>query len=130
MVEQASFGCLLLPFRRVVVAVEDDPLVLFYHLRQQRLDRRVELLPVLLSFLGLGRDVIERFGDGDVERDVRERDALAGRDRPELELVAGERKWARAVSVAGIARQLGQDRYARVEDAAGLGRLRAAVFNL
>ena len=117
-VEEAAFGGFLLPLVRVVVAIEDDSLVILDQLRQQRLDSGRELLAVFHGLLELGRDVIERFGDRDVERNVRERDALVRRDGTELELVSRERKRARAVAIAGIARQLRQHRNAGIEDAA------------
>ena len=87
-------------------------------------------LPPFVGLLELGRHVVERLGDGHVERDVRVGDALARRHRAELELVAGERERARAVAVARVARQLRQHHDARVERAAVLGRLRAALFDL
>ena len=90
------------------------------------LDGELQLLAFLQALLELGRAVVERLGDGHVERDVRERDALVGRHRAELELVAGERERAGAVAVARIARQLRQHADADVEDAAALGRLGAA----
>ena len=119
MIEQPSLCRFLLPLRRVVVPVEDDPLVLLDHLGQQRLDGGVELLSVLLRLLELGRDVIERFGDRQVERDVRERDTLTGRDGAELELVAGERERAGAVPVARVLLELRERRRAELHDRLG-----------
>ncbi len=116
----------LLPLVGVVVAVEDDLLVLLDDLGQEVLDRGLELLAALEALLELGRAVVEGFGDRDVERHVRERDALIGRDRAELELVAGEGERAGAVAVARVARELRQHAHADVEDPAGLGALRAA----
>ena len=58
------------------------------------------------------------------------RDALIRRHGAELELVARERERARPVAVAGVARQLRQHGRTRVEDAARLGALRAALLEL
>ena len=130
-VEQPALGRFLLPFVGVAVAVEDDLLVLLEQLHQQLLDGGLELLAVLQPLFELGGAVVERLGDGDVEGDARQRDALVRRDRAELELVAGEGERAGAVAVAGIARQLRQHADADIEDAAALGRLGAAgLFDL
>ena len=126
MVQQAALAGFLLPFLRVPVAVEDDPLVLLYQLDEELFDRRRKLLPFLEPFLELGRAVIERISDGEVQHDVGERNALVRRHRAELELVAGEGKRAGAIAVAGVARQLGQHVHADVEDATALGGLGAA----
>ncbi len=90
------------------------------------LTAHLQLLAGLEALLELGGAEVERFGDRDVQDDVRHRDALVRRDRAELELVAGEGERAGAVAVAGVARQLRQDADAGVEDAARLCRLGAA----
>ena len=105
---------------RVVVAVEDDPLVLFDDFWQQLGDGFFKRLAAFHRLLQLGRHVVQRLGDGHVERDVRIGDALPRRYCAELELVARERERAGPVSVAGIARQLRQHHHTGVELAAAL----------
>src|SRR6185295_6023806 len=78
----------------------------------------------------LRRDVVERLGHGEVERDVREGNALARRHGAELELVPRECERARAVAVARVTRQLRQHGHARIENAALLRALGAALLNL
>ena len=85
-------------------------------------------MPSLRPFSSSVAHVVQRFGDRHVQGDVGERDALIRRHGAELELVAGERKRAGAVAVAGVARQLRQHADADVEDAARLGGLGAARF--
>ena len=55
-VQQLALRRFLLPLRRVVVAVEDDPLVLLDDLRQQLGDRLVEVLALGGGRLELGGD--------------------------------------------------------------------------
>jgi len=99
-------------------------------LRQERRNSRVQLLAFGQRALEHGGDVVERFGHRRVERGVRERDVLTRRDRAELELVAREGERARAVAVAGIARELRQHADADIEHPAVLGRRRPALLNL
>jgi hypothetical protein len=49
-VQQAALARFLLPLVGVAVAVEDDPLVVLDQLREQRLDRGLQLLAFLQLF--------------------------------------------------------------------------------
>ena len=80
-----------------------------------------------LAIIGVLTSVVSVFF---LEGDVRIRDALIRRHRAELELVAGEGERARAVAVAGVARQFRQYHHAGVELAALLGRFGAALLDL
>ena len=92
-------------------------------------DRLVQVLALRLGFELVGH-VLERIGHRHVEDRVRPRDVLRRADGAELELVAREGKRARAVAVAGIARERRQHAHADIEHAALFGALGAALLDL
>ena len=94
-VRQAALLGLVVPLFGVAVAVEDDLLVLLDDLREQVLDRVVEVLAALDGGFELGGDVVERLGDDRVQDRVGAGDVGRAADGAELELVAGEgeRDW-------------------------------------
>ncbi len=99
--EPATFG-FLDPFRGVVVAAEQDALVLGEDLTHERLDH-VASIAGAPALLDLDRHPLDALGDDRVQDRVRPRDRLAGTDGAELELVARERERARAVAIALVA---------------------------
>ena len=130
-VRQAALLGFLVPGLGVVVAVEDDRAVLVDDLLEHFLDGGVQLLRVALGLrLQLGGDVVERLGDDRVEDHERAGDGLAGADRAELELVAGEGERAGAVAVARVLRQRRQGVHADRQHAGLLRLLRAALGDL
>ena len=129
-VQQLALAGFLLPLRRVVVAVEDDPLVLLDDLGEELADGLVQVLALGRRRLELVGDRVERIGHRRVQHHVREGDALPRRHGAELELVAGERERAGAVAIARVARQLRQHADAEVLNAALLGGLGAALLDL
>ena len=101
------FSASAVPLLGVVVAAEDDLLVVGVAALQDRGQRDLEHRPVTQRVLELLGEIVDRLGDDRVQHRVRERQRHARAQRAELELVAGERERARAVAVAAV---LGQRR--------------------
>src|SRR5262245_49365537 len=119
-----------MPLLRVIVAVEEDLLVLLDDAWQDSAERLAQTLALALRLLQMRGDVIERLRHDGVQHRVRSGDGERRADGPELELVASERERTGAVAVAGVARQRRQHADAHVHEAALLGRLRAALLDL
>ena len=126
--QPALFG-FRLPFVAVIVAVEDDSLVLFDNRREQLLQLGVEVR-VLGQIFEVCRDFVERFGNRRIEDDVRACAGLRRTRRAELEFVAREGEWTRAVAVGRVAGKLGQNVRADFDVPAVLARLRLAALDL
>ena len=120
-----------MPLSGVAVAVEDHRLVVGDDLLQEFLDgaRQFGLIAAgrRLQFRG---DEVEAVGHDRVECHERAGDRLAGPDRPELELVARERKRAGPVAVAGVLGQRGECVDADGQRAGRLGTGRLSLFDL
>ena len=125
--ESAAFG-FGNPFIGIAIAVEDHALVFLHDLLQNLLQARVEVL--LVEFLELFRNHVERFGHDGVQNHVRLGAALAGTRSAEFELVAGERKRRSPIAVGSVARE-GRKHVGTDAECTGLLRgLGHALFNL
>ena len=130
-VGQAAFGGFDFPLGGVIVAVEEDALVLADDALQHTLQYGVQVL-LAGGHLGfdLAADLVHGPGGNSVEHDIRAGATLAGANGAKLELVAGKGHGRRAVAVGRIARQTRQCGHANLDMTGGLGAFRAALFDL
>ena len=98
------------PLVRVTVAIEDDALMVRERLAHPRESGLLEISRTLDGFA----EALERLGDDRVQDGVGIRQVHLRAGHAELELVAREREWRRAVAVGVVALEAGQHLHAKI----------------
>ena len=127
---QTALGGLLAPGLAVVVAVEEDALVLADKSAQHALQCSVEGHTLRDPGLERGAEFVDAPGHEGVEGHVGAGAALERAYGAQLELVAGEGQWRGAVAVGRVARQCRYRRDAGADRAAAPARAGTAVHDL
>ena len=110
-IQKAAFFGLFDPLLRVVVAVEEDALVLLDGLFDELVEGGVEVLGALQHV----RKLRELLGHRGVQHDIGPGDGEGGAQHPEFEFVAGKGKGRGPVAVGGVLGEVGEDIHADLQ---------------